>query len=65
MDCLEFIARVTFHIPDKGKVTVRYYNLYASAPCGLWPPLLLQEDEEEEGRELSESGDRPTAADHH
>ncbi|MGB7294289.1 MAG: transposase [Candidatus Aminicenantales bacterium] len=27
MDYLEFIARVTSHIPDKGQVTVRYYGL--------------------------------------
>ena len=31
MDCLEFIARVTSHIPDKGQVMVRYYGLYANA----------------------------------
>jgi len=31
MDYLEFIARVTSHIPDKGQVTVRYYGLYAIA----------------------------------
>jgi hypothetical protein len=31
MDYLEFIARVTFHIPDKGQVMVRYYGLYANA----------------------------------
>jgi len=30
MDCLEFIARVTSHIPDKGQVMVRYYGLYAN-----------------------------------
>ena len=30
MDYLEFIARVTSHIPDKGQVTVRYYGLYAN-----------------------------------
>jgi len=29
MDYLEFIARVTSHIPDKGQVMVRYYGLYA------------------------------------
>ena len=29
MDYLEFIARVTSHIPDKGQVTVHYYGLYA------------------------------------
>ncbi|MGQ9471606.1 MAG: transposase [Candidatus Aminicenantales bacterium] len=27
MDYLEFIARVTSHIPDKGQVTVRYSGL--------------------------------------
>ena len=27
MDYLEFIARVTSHIPDKGQVTIRYYGL--------------------------------------
>jgi len=31
MDYLEFIARVTSHIPDKGQVMVRYYGLYANA----------------------------------
>jgi hypothetical protein len=34
MDYLEFIARVTCHIPDKGQVTVRYYGLYANAHRG-------------------------------
>jgi ribosomal protein S27E len=34
MDYLEFIARVTSHIPDKGQVTVRYYRLYANAHRG-------------------------------
>jgi hypothetical protein len=28
---LEFIARVTSPIPDKGQVMVRYYGLYANA----------------------------------
>ena len=28
MDYLEFIARVTSHIPDKGQVMVRYFGLY-------------------------------------
>ncbi len=32
MDYLEFIARVTAHIPDKGQVMVRYYGLNANAP---------------------------------
>ncbi|MCD6517519.1 MAG: transposase [Candidatus Aminicenantes bacterium] len=27
MDYLEFIVRVTLHIPDKGQVMVRYYGL--------------------------------------
>jgi hypothetical protein len=34
MDYLEFIARVTSHIPDKGQVMVRYYGLYANANRG-------------------------------
>jgi len=34
MDYLEFIAQTTFHIPDKGQVTVRYYGLYANAHGG-------------------------------
>jgi len=34
MDYLEFIARVTSHIPDKGQVMLRYYGLYANAHRG-------------------------------
>jgi len=34
MDRLEFIARVTSHIPDKGQVTVGYYGLYGNAHRG-------------------------------
>ena len=34
MDYLEFIARLTSHIPDKGQVTVRYYGLHANAHRG-------------------------------
>jgi ribosomal protein S27E len=34
MDYLEFIARVTSHIPEKSQVTVRYYGLYANAHRG-------------------------------
>ena len=34
MDYLEFIARVTSHIPDKGQVMVRYYGLYSNAHKG-------------------------------
>ena len=37
MDYLEFIARVTSHIPDKGQVVVRYYNLYANAQLTMRP----------------------------
>jgi len=52
MDYLEFIARVTSHIPDKGQVTVRYYGLYANAHRGKVKkaspkafPLRMVEDE--------------------
>ncbi len=34
MDYLEFIARVTSHIPDRGQVLIRYYGLYANAHRG-------------------------------
>jgi len=34
MDYLEFIARVTSHIPDKAQVMIRYYGLYANAHRG-------------------------------
>jgi hypothetical protein len=34
MDYLEFIARVTSHIPDKGQVMVRHYGFYANAHRG-------------------------------
>jgi len=34
MDYLEFIARVTSPIPDRGQVMVRYYGLYANAHRG-------------------------------
>ena len=52
MDYLEFIARVTSHIPDKGQVTVRYYGLYANAHRGKVKktgqaaiPFLIMEEE--------------------
>jgi hypothetical protein len=32
MDYLEFVARLTSHIPDKGQVMVRYYGLSANGP---------------------------------
>jgi len=35
MDYLDFIARVTAHIPDKGQVMIRYYGLYSSAHRGM------------------------------
>jgi hypothetical protein len=52
MDYLEFIARVTSHIPDKGQVTVRYYGLYANAHRGKLKkasqvPVSLEMTEEE------------------
>ena len=34
MDYLEFIARVTSHIPDKGQAMIRYFGLYANAHRG-------------------------------
>ncbi len=34
IDYLEFIARVTSHIPDKGQVMIRYHGLYANAHRG-------------------------------
>ena len=34
MDYLEFVARITSHIPDKGQVTIRYFGLYANAHRG-------------------------------
>jgi hypothetical protein len=52
MDYLEFIARVTSHIPDKGQVMVRYYGLYANAHRGkvkkasLSPSALRMVDED-------------------
>jgi hypothetical protein len=52
MDYLEFIARVTSPIPDKGQVTVRSYGLYANAHRGKvgkasLSPLVLRMAEEE------------------
>jgi hypothetical protein len=52
MDYLEFIARVTSHIPDKGQVMVRYYGLYSNAHRGKMrkkkalpphPPIIEEE----------------------
>ena len=34
MDYLQFIARLTSHIPDKGQVMIRYYGLYSNAHRG-------------------------------
>ena len=55
MDYLEFIARVTSHIPDKGQVMVRYYGLYANAHRGKVRkasqyPFVVRMAEEEEKR---------------
>jgi len=51
MDYLEFIARVTSHIPDKGQVTVRYDGLHANARRGsvkkaslaAWPLRIVED----------------------
>lgn len=52
MDYLEFIARVTSHIPDKGQVMLRYYGLYSNAHRGKkrnagvapsYPPIIEDE----------------------
>jgi hypothetical protein len=53
MDYLEFIARVTSHIPDKGQVMVRYYGLYSNAHRGkirktasaLPSPPIIEDDQ--------------------
>ena len=34
MEYLEFIVRTIPHIPDKGRVTIRYFGLYANAQRG-------------------------------
>ncbi len=55
MDYLEFIARVTSHIPDKGQIMIRYCGLYSNAHRGKmrkagtqpsYPPII------EDGQEL-------------
>ena len=53
MDYLEFIARVTSHIPDKCQVMVRYYGLYSNAHRGkirktasaLSSPPIIEDDQ--------------------
>jgi hypothetical protein len=35
VEYLDFIARVTTHIPDKGQVMIRYYGLYSNAHRGV------------------------------
>jgi len=52
MDYLEFIVQVSFRIPDKGQVTVRYYGLSANGHRGKVKkasletfPLRIVEDE--------------------
>ncbi len=53
MDYLEFIARVTSHIHDKGQVMVRHYGPYTNSHRGkmrkkkaLPPHLLIIEEEQ-------------------
>jgi len=49
---LEFIARVTSHIPEKGQVMIRYYGIYANAhrgkkkKAGVNPscPLIIEDE---------------------
>jgi hypothetical protein len=54
MDYLEFIARVTSHIPDKGQVTIRYFGLYANAHRGK-----VRKSEEREHKLLVIEEERP------
>jgi hypothetical protein len=42
MDYLEFIARVTSHIPDKGQVMVRYYGRIEEIEIGSYPGKRLR-----------------------
>ncbi len=52
-DYLEFIARVTSHIPDKDQVMIRYYGLYSNAHRGKMRkasvdpshPLIIEEED--------------------
>ena len=59
-DALEFLARVTSHIPNKGQVLQRYYGWYSSRQRGtrrqahgdaVEPPVTLVEPEPEAVRE--------------
>ena len=52
MDYLEFIARVTSHIPDKGQVMVRYYGLYNNAHRGKMRKSQLSNAAEEQSEYL-------------
>ncbi len=52
MDYLEFVARITSHIPDKGQVMIRYYGLYSNAHRGKRrkakeenPCLIIEQEE--------------------
>ena len=56
MDYLEFIARTTSHIPDKGQVMVRYYGLYANAHRGKVRKVEPLRIAEEEDRRLPAKG---------
>lgn len=43
--CLDFIARITMHLPPKGKHLVRRYGIYSSGNRGTWkrrPALTLR-----------------------
>jgi hypothetical protein len=41
MDYLEFIARVTSHVPDKGQVMIRYYGLCKALHKPYYAPFRL------------------------
>ena len=38
-DALDFIAKVTAHIPPRGKQYIRRYGLYSSRTRGKWPEM--------------------------
>ena len=44
MGYLDFIARVTAHIPDKSQAIICYYGLYSNAQRFLWRHLTAGKD---------------------
>jgi hypothetical protein len=63
MDYLEFIARVTSHIPNKGQVMIRYHGLYSNAHRGkirkadsaLYPPPIIEDEPPRREESISKS----------